>query len=114
MSNILSPNQSLNHNQALFSSNGKWELILQNDGNLVIYRRENMHPTWATGTNGQDVWRAVMQTDGNLVLYAFNGHPVWASNTVGQNGAYLIMQDDGNLVIYKPTVPVWASGTNQP
>jgi hypothetical protein len=114
MSNTLAPGQALGINQALFSPNNVWELILQSDGNLVLYRRANMHPTWSTKTNGKDVMRAVMQSDGNLVLYRFNGAPVWASNTNGKNGSFLVLQDDGNLVIYQPSIPVWASHTNQP
>ena len=111
---MLSPGQFLGINQTLLSTNGTWELIMQSDGNLVLYRRANMHPTWSTKTNGKDVMRAIMQADGNFVLYTFAGAPVWASNTAGKNGSFLIMQDDGNLVIYQPDVPVWATGTNQP
>lgn len=114
MTNSLSPGQSLGVNQALLSTNGKWELIMQSDGNLVIYRRETGHAMWSTNTHGKDVMRAVMQGDGNFVLYTYAGKPVWASNTAGKNGSFLIMQDDGNLVIYEPNVPLWASGTNQP
>src|SRR6516165_11160274 len=106
MANILAPNQSLGINQTLVSSNNAFELIMQSDGNLVLYRLANGHPLWATGTNGQDVMRAIMQSDGNLVLYTFGGSPVWASNTSGQPGSFLVMQDDGNLVIYRPNVPI--------
>ncbi len=111
MSSILAPNQSLSVNQAIYSPGMTFELILQSDGNLVLYRRSNWHPLWATGTNGKDVMRAIMQTDGNLVLYQFNGSAVWASHTNGQPGSYLSLQDDGNLVIYKPNTPIWASNT---
>ncbi len=113
MANTLAPGQALTVNQSLISPNGVWQLILQQDGNLVLYRRANHHPTWATGTNGKDVQRAVMQDDGNFVLYTFANQPVWASNTNGKNHSSLVLQDDGNLVIYLPRVPVWASNTNQ-
>ena len=114
MSNVLAPGSFLAVNQTLFSPSKKWELILQSDGNLVLYRTANMHPVWSTKTNGKDVMRAIMQTDGNFVLYTFNGTPVWASGTNGKNNSLLILQDDGNLVIYQPQVPIWASNTNQP
>ena len=114
MASVLSPNGSLFVNQTLVSTNGVFELIMQADGNLVLYRLSNMHPEWATGTNGKDVQRAIMQTDGNLVLYNFNGGAVWASNTNGNPGSFLVMQDDGNLVIYRPNVPIWASNTSNP
>jgi hypothetical protein len=111
MSSVLSPNQSLGTNQAIFSPSNTFELIMQGDGNLVLYRRSTGHALWATGTNGKDVMRAIMQTDGNLVLYLFNGKAAWASNTNGNPNSYLAVQDDGNLVIYKPTVPIWATNT---
>ncbi len=113
MSSVLAPNQSLFTNQSLNSPDGRFQLIMQSDGNLVIYRLANHHPLWATGTNGKDVMRAIMQTDGNFVLYDFHGHAVWASGTNGKNNAFLVMQSDGNLVIYEPNVPVWASNTQQ-
>ena len=113
MASVLGPNQSLGVNQSIFSPSNTYELIMQSDGNLVLYRTANHHAIWATGTNGKDVMRATMQGDGNLVLYTYTGHPVWASNTNGKNNSSLYMQDDGNLVIYEPSVPVWASNTVQ-
>ena len=113
MPNILAPNQSLGINDTLTSSNGQFQLILQSDGNLVLYRMANHHPLWASNTDGTDAMRAIMQMDGNFVLYNFHGHALWASGTDGKPNSFLIMQDDGNLVIYQPHVPIWASGTNQ-
>ena len=114
MSNTLVPGNSLMPNQELVSTNGKWKLIMQTDGNLVLYRTETGFAEWSTKTNGQDVKGAFMQGDGNFVLYTFANKPVWDSKTYGKPGSYLILQDDGNLVIYQPNVAVWASGTNQP
>ncbi len=114
MASILGPGQRLRINEQLVSGNGRYFLLMQSDGNLVLYRTENHHALWATNTRGRDVMHASMQTDGNFVLYNFAGRAVWASNTAGRRNSYLIMQNDGNLVIYQPDVPVWASGTHQP
>ncbi len=85
-------------------------LIMQTDGNLVLYKsnedRTGM-PTWATGTNPNGSY-AIMQEDGNLVVYDSNNKPLWASNTDGHPGAQLSVQGDGNAVIYQP---VWATNT---
>jgi hypothetical protein len=113
MANMLSPGQSLYVNQSITSTNNKYQLIMQSDGNLVLYRLYNHHALWASNTAGQDVLRVIMQADGNLVVYKVDGNPVWDSKTNGKPGSFLIMQDDGNLVIYQPTVPIWASGTNE-
>ncbi|MCW8878883.1 MAG: hypothetical protein OQK51_17670 [Kangiellaceae bacterium] len=90
-------------------------LIMQHDGNLVLYRFNNGQigePLWATGTNWGSQHRAIFQGDGNLVVYNQHGNPLWASHTHG-SGNRLIQQSDGNLVIYNSYgQPVWASHTN--
>lgn len=85
------PGQSIN------TADGNYHLIMQPDGNLVLYS-----PTkalWDTGTVGDDVEFLSMQPDGNLVLYGQNG-PLWASNTAGLGPLRLVVQQDGNLVLY--------------
>ena len=103
--NVLESGQMLYRGEALTSPNGYYKLILQEDGNLVLYRKGKA--LWSSGTNGKDARKLVMQSDGNLVLYGNNG-PIWASNTSGNRGAFLMLQNDGNLVIYKA---VWSTGT---
>jgi hypothetical protein len=63
-------------------------LILQDDGNLVIYKGDNK-ALWDTGTwkSGKKADRLVMQDDGNLVAYASSGAAVWATNTDRVGGA---------------------------
>jgi hypothetical protein len=78
---------------SITSQDGRSELIMQGDGNLVLVRGGKAR--WATKTNGKVVSRAIMQGDGNFVLYNPGGLPIWASNTAGHPGAGLIMQDDG-------------------
>ena len=97
------------------SQDGRFSLILQLDGNLVIYGPGH-DALWATGTQGhRDVFDAVMQADGNLVLYNGRNQPFWASNTAGTPNMTLVMQNDGNLVIYDgANKPHWASNTVVP
>jgi hypothetical protein len=113
MADTLRTDQRLisNNNDSLTSNNGRFRLVMQNDGNLVLYDGNSVR--WATGTNGRDVEFCIMQSDGNLVLYLEgSGSATWASNTNGNPGSYLVVQDDGNLVIYKPYHPIWATNTN--
>lgn len=110
---ILWPGQTFTTNAPLYSDDGVFRVVLQDDGNLVVYDNQN-RALWASGTNGQAVSQCIMQTDGNLVIYGYY-NAIWASGTWGNPGAYLDMQDDGNLVIYLPvsyTTPIWATGTN--
>jgi hypothetical protein len=104
--------QELLPTKFITSANGKYKLIQQEDGNLVIY--QGNRPTWSTGTNGRKIQRCVMQKDGNLVLYDIFKDAVWASNTHGNEFAYLVLQDNGNLVLYSSGGAVlWETRTGQ-
>lgn len=108
----LNPGESLRPEQMLKSANGLYTLVMQGDGNLVLYDNKGK-AIWATGTNGSGAVVCDMQQDGNLVLCTNSGVPVWASNTNGAPGSRLLLQDDRNLVIYHPNGrAIWASGTN--
>ncbi|MFD9823563.1 hypothetical protein [Streptomyces violascens] len=99
---------TLNHNQSVSSDTAR--LVMQSDGNLVVYDEFN-RARWASNTVGQG-WTARFQTDGNFVVYTRSNRPVWASNTDGRPGSRLVVQDDGNVVIYDGSRAVWATGTN--
>ncbi|WP_068497020.1 lectin [Paenibacillus kribbensis] len=105
----LLPGQMLLKGQSLQSANGAYTLILQEDGNLVLYSRGIA--LWSSKTNGRAVNYAVMQTDGNFVIYGYP-NPIWATDTNGWGNAFLVVQDDGNVVIYG-TKAAWATGTNR-
>lgn len=115
----LASGQSLQPGQSLQSPNQLHTLILQTDGNVVLYNRHSQ-PLWATDTGGLITPREfIMQTDGNLVLYDTSNSPKWASNTSGNSGAFFDIQDDGNLVIYQAGSQtqtaenaLWASASN--
>src|SRR3954454_9364778 len=90
----------LNVNQELRSNNGTYRLLMQTDGNLVLYAGEPSaaNAVWATNTwYRQPAMRpthADMQEGGNFVLYSANGNPVWASGTDRNPNSRLEMQDD--------------------
>jgi hypothetical protein len=110
--NMLSSTNALGINEYLISANGLYKLVLQGDGNLVLYKNETT-PLWASNTPAKNIVKCEMQGDGNLVLYDKEEHPYWDTKTVNNFKAYLILQDDGNLVIYneKGDIPLWSSGT---
>ncbi|MGB4758576.1 MAG: hypothetical protein WBP26_00810 [Candidatus Saccharimonadales bacterium] len=112
--NSRSAGGNLDINQSLYSNNGLFRLLMQGDGNLVLYKT-GAGAIWASNTAGRGNSYMAMQTDGNLVVYAFSYGPTWASNTSGpaNNGSRLLVQDDGNVVVYGPAgQPLWSSGTN--
>ena len=78
--NKLLSGQSILSNQNIISTDLKINLILQADGNLVLYS-SNGTPLWNAGTNGNNKSYLNLQTDGNLVLYSSNGTPLWNTGT---------------------------------
>ena len=75
--------KALNQDDQVVSNSGRYQLILQRDGNLVLY----------DPSAGQKA--------------------LWASGTAGHPNSYLRVQDDGNLAIYQPSDPIWATNTVQ-
>lgn len=111
VSDRLNPDDRLETDKPIKSQNGQYTLLLQKDGNLVLYHSSNQ-ALWASMTYHQGSY-AHMQLDGNFVLYSPGGAAVWASNTWGNEKSFLVLQDDGNVVIYnKAGAPIWSTGTN--
>ncbi|HEX3563918.1 MAG TPA: hypothetical protein VHU17_00985 [Acidimicrobiales bacterium] len=101
--------------QSITSTNGLFQLVMQTDGNLVVYLVAQGDALWSTGTQNNPGAVAAMQDDGNLVVYSEGGTALWASGTTAPNST-LALQNDGNLVIYGANsagqYPVWSSHTD--
>ncbi|MEV5879951.1 hypothetical protein AB0L75_38225 [Streptomyces sp. NPDC052101] len=78
-------------------------LVMQPDGNFVIYRKHDGKAIWSSGTSGHSGAYAYMQSDGNLVVYSSTGSALWSTHTSGHTGAYALLQSDGNFVVYTST-----------
>lgn len=108
--NMLKPGNVLMVDQFIESENKVFRLLLQGDGNLVLYKDNN--PLWSTNSPTLPIEMCMMQGDGNLVLYSNENIPYWASQTAENPGAYLVLQNDGNLEIIKGDMSLWQTGTN--
>jgi len=107
---VLYADQGLVPGQSVSSCDGRFLLLLQADGALVLY--QDATPLWSAGTSGQRSAEVIMQGDGNFVVYDGSGRPLWASNTPDHPGAHVAIQDDGNLVVYDVSgAALWASDT---
>lgn len=110
----LHTDQRLGTGEELTSNNSRVRLVMQGDGNLVLYRTDDGAPLWSSDTWQQPGTHAVMQGDGNFVLYTAEEKPLWATHTDGNPGSWIVLQDDGNLVLYSAAnLALWASGTVQ-
>jgi|GEM_PF-6997784 len=109
---ILRAEEMLRVGETRSSQNGQYTLLLQKDGNVVLYKdykgqkdgKSQGNALWATGTNGRDVDAFKMQKDGNLVAYLKGGRATWSSATNGKGGGsstVLLVQNDGNVIMYK-------------
>jgi len=142
MGSQLSKGTRLNTNEYLRSPDWRYFLVMQSDGNLVLYTAGHAHALWGSGTDGKGgkyvtmqndgnlviysdskaLWgsgtdgkgigKLSLQSDGNLVLYNTAERPLWGSGTDGKGGKYVTMQNDGNLVIYSDSKALWGSGTD--
>lgn len=74
------------------SENGDYYLIMQYDGNLVLYEKKGK-AKWSSKTGGNSNSVLCMQADGNLVIYNSNKKPIWNSGTHGNIGAYAGITD---------------------
>jgi len=101
----MAPGEALFASESVWSGNGSYRLIMQGDGNLVLYGPSGA--LWASSTSGAGN-RAVMQGDGNLVVYNSVSKPLWATGTAWA-GSALVVQNDSNLVMYSGSTPLWAS-----
>ncbi|MEV4778122.1 hypothetical protein [Burkholderia sp. LMU1-1-1.1] len=99
--NALYANQSLGYNENITSANGKYMLVQQSDGNLVLYRGTPVaaNARWASYKTGV---RTYMQQDGNFVQYNAANVAVWNSETGGHPASAnyaVVLKDDGSLVV---------------
>jgi hypothetical protein len=110
----LAPGKSLSSGASLVAPGKRARLVMQSDGNLVLYDGPTTSKAlWSSGTNGKPGASAIMQTDGNFVVYDGAHNALWSSGTSGHPGASLSLQDDGNLVVYDPSRKVlWTTSTD--
>lgn len=114
--------EELESGDELVSPNEEYSLRMQNDRNLVVYKRNladgdlGRKALWASDTHGQYdgmKFRLVLQKNNNLVVLGFNRTVIWSSSVyftwannrqwawMGPKGAFgfASMQDDGNFVV---------------
>ncbi len=112
------PTGLLTQGQCLISPNGQYELVMQADGNLVLYYQSQSDPIWNSNTAGNP--GAFLRLQGNGYLGVINSANTttlfYAPNSQGTPNPDLVLQDDGNLVLYGSpgdgTGPhaVWSTG----
>merc|ERR1711924_212180 len=109
----------------LKSENGDYKMIMQGDGNLVLYNNDD-EPLWASGTNGDYGAHCIFQEDGHFLIYRcdedgrVSTNPddcIWKTDIYGDpsdfHHGWVCMQNDGNFVQYnKRGTPLWCTRTD--
>ena len=106
-----SSDQFIKRHQALRSADGVYSLLVQDDGNMCIYKDGGTF-VWGTMTQGKDGAILKMQADGNLCLYNSKDGHIWSTDTYrgtpDKLGRKLVMQNDGQLVLFNAAnAPIW-------
>lgn len=91
--------QLLTANQMLVSPAGLYRLLMQADGNLVLYNQFNQ-AVWQLGTAGYPGAFLTFQPDGNLVLRRADGFPLTYTGTNGTASDRFVVEDDSDVMIY--------------
>ncbi|MEV7526433.1 hypothetical protein [Streptomyces sp. NPDC091371] len=120
----LLPGRRLDSGASLIPTPGKTELVMQPDGNLVVYALGNPGgpklPLWHSGTYGNPGAYALMQEDGNFVVYKKDGGPqtggaLWHTATYGaQADAYpsAVFMDNGLFEVTNSS-KAWSTRTGE-
>jgi hypothetical protein len=116
--NTLEVGGVLKKGQCLTSQDGRFKLVLQDDGNLCIRQvtNEKENHVWGSQVTFSGPGKAVLQPDHNLCVYADDSPTAkWTSDSQ-QRGrfeqgvrTYLIMQNDGNACIYSGDEAIWSA-----
>lgn len=104
----LGSTEALRAGQSLQSSDRRFQVVMQDDGNLVLYDTSDGSIDWASNTDvpGSMV---TMQARGAMVITGPFGRVLWSSRTVVYPGAEAVLQTDGNFVIYQGGKARWSS-----
>ena len=104
--NQLTAGNELIEGQELVSSNGWYRLVVQGDGNLVIYDKAGTavwdHGQGVRNPQGTGRYKLVMQADGNLVMYDRDTNEViWTGEDTNLRGAV----SEVTFVAFYPSSP---------
>lgn len=110
----ISGSTSLDVGEHLVSPNGRFQLSMQSNGNLVLRRLSDDKILWHPNADGSGAAKLKVSDHGNAVLYQADGDIVWASGTTRwPGGTVLYVSDAGNVVLRQNDGDVvWRVGTD--
>ena len=102
---------TMENGKDLFSENGKFRLSFQSDGNLILYKGDEV--LWNTETTGNDGASFKFQSNGDAIIYKDEKF-IWSNNQGSNPNSFLLVQNDGNFIQYdrKSLKKLWESGSS--
>ena len=115
--NLLNSGETLSKGEFLASANGSFKLIMQKDGNLVLYDMFKK-AIWSSKTNKKGGVKLLVRDDGILTVYKKDKSHAWSSGKkkdAKPKGMFkLTMQENGNLVLHDSEGKlIWSSKTGR-
>eukprot|EP00545_Synedropsis_sp_CCMP1620_P000405 CAMPEP_0119032184 /NCGR_PEP_ID=MMETSP1176-20130426/41921_1 /TAXON_ID=265551 /ORGANISM="Synedropsis recta cf, Strain CCMP1620" /LENGTH=553 /DNA_ID=CAMNT_0006988595 /DNA_START=200 /DNA_END=1861 /DNA_ORIENTATION=+ len=108
---VLQSGASMSRNEAVYSPNGLYSFVMNENGDLILFGGDD-EVLWRA--DGEGAEKCYMQSDGNLLLRKADRSSTWKSHTNGNYGAYLILDRGGQLAIISDdkdsTMPLWITG----
>ncbi|MGW6413852.1 hypothetical protein [Streptomyces sp. NPDC055055] len=101
-----------------YSGDGYFKLIMQSDGNLVLYYTKTATQArkvcWASNTQYAGGTHVTYQQDGNFVMYPdWSTRAVWHSNTYGGGGSTVDINKFGVLYVGTTQISSQAACTSR-
>lgn len=92
------PGDTLRRGGSISTDDGRYRLVYETDGNLVLYQDGERTPRWASQTQRTSPGMCVMQMDGDLTIDDAEGHRVWSLGIDG-TGNSLRLTEEGGLEV---------------
>ena len=113
-SDWLQPGDYLSRGDSMISRDGRYEMVLGTDGDIVLSRIDGERAVlWRSKTKDLGGIRLVMGYDGNVVLRDRKSNVVFSTKTSWDQPGKLVLQGDGNLVLFDKDKPIWGSGSDE-
>ena len=94
--------EQLRPGRSLWSPNGTWQLLYQNDGNLTVWKGNPSGDQfrWCLFNTSQPAGALILQPDGNLVIWVGENRFVWDSlSKAGRSGSTLQITNEGRVML---------------
>ena len=103
---------TLSVNQELDSANGLYRMVLQSDGNLVVYKVKSGAHLFESVTNGKNKGRLLtLLSNGHLQLTTSTSTLAWAPKAKAGAATSLVLQNNGELDLLTKSGSILWAGT---